>query len=73
MEDFLKIVLGCSFVLAIFAILFSVARFAIRDARKRGKSPLLVAIAAVCFFPWGLIAWLIFRPEPMPNPSQWVG
>ena len=73
MEDFLKVVLGCSFVLAILAILFFIARFAVQDARKRGKSPILVAIAAVCFFPWGLIAWLIFRPEPISGASQWAG
>jgi hypothetical protein len=37
---------------------------AVRDAERRGKSPWLVAIACVFFFPWGLIAWLIFRPDP---------
>jgi hypothetical protein len=38
---------------------------AVRDAERRGKSPVLVAIACVLFFPWGLVAWLIFRPDPI--------
>lgn len=38
------------------------------DARRRGKSPLLVSLACILFFPWGLVAWLVFRPEPIdPN------
>ncbi|MCE5308169.1 MAG: hypothetical protein LLG20_11065 [Acidobacteriales bacterium] len=37
----------------------------INDARRRGKSPLLVCIAVFGFFPWGLIAWILFRPEPV--------
>lgn len=36
--------------------------WAAADARKRGKSALLVCFALVVFFPWGLIAWLVFRP-----------
>ena len=35
------------------------------DAVRRGKSPLWVVLAVVLFFPWGLIAWLLFRPEPV--------
>jgi hypothetical protein len=38
---------------------------AARDAERRGKSPWLVSIACIFFFPWGLIAWLVFRPEPI--------
>jgi hypothetical protein len=61
------------FFAAFFAILFAVAlliglvaliQFCVKDARRRGKSPFLVSLAAVLFFPWGLIAWLIFRPGP---------
>jgi hypothetical protein len=44
--------------------------WAVRDARRRGKSPLLVLIAVVCFFPFGLIAWLLFRPTSSPAPVQ---
>jgi hypothetical protein len=35
------------------------------DARRRGKSPLLVVLVAVFFFPLGLILWPLFRPKPM--------
>ena len=34
------------------------------DARRRGKSPALVCIACILFFPWGTLAWLLFRPDP---------
>ena len=37
--------------------------WAINDAMNRRKSPLLVVIAVVFFFPFGLIAWLLFRPR----------
>jgi hypothetical protein len=46
-------------------ILGMAMRWCINDARRRGKSPTLVCIAVVFFFPWGLAAWLLFRPEPM--------
>jgi hypothetical protein len=36
------------------------------DARRRGKSPLLVTLLIFISFPLGLILWLLFRPEP-PN------
>ena len=38
--------------------------WAIRDARRREKSPILVVIAVVFFFPVGLVAWLLLRPKP---------
>lgn len=47
-------------VLAVFLVPWS-----IQDAKLRGKSPLWISLAVVFFFPWGLIAWLIFRPEPI--------
>ena len=47
-------------VLALFLAPWSVA-----DAKLRGKSPLLVSLAVILFFPWGLLAWLVFRPEPI--------
>jgi hypothetical protein len=37
--------------------------WAVNDAISRRKSPLLVVIAVVFFFPFGLIAWLLFRPD----------
>ena len=53
-------------VLTLGALLFGLValiRFYANDARRRGKSPLLVVLASALFFPWGLIAWLIFRPD----------
>jgi hypothetical protein len=44
-------------VLAVFLVPWS-----IQDAKLRGKSPLLISLAVVFFFPRGLLAWLIFRP-----------
>jgi hypothetical protein len=35
------------------------------DARRRGKSPLLVILLIVLCFPGGFIAWLLFRPDPL--------
>jgi hypothetical protein len=39
-------------------------RFCVADAKYRGRSPLLLTLLAVFCFPWGLIGWLLFRPEP---------
>ena len=51
------------FVLALFLVPWTIA-----DAKLRGKSPLLVSLAVVLFFPWGLLAWLVCRPDPIdPN------
>jgi NADH:ubiquinone oxidoreductase subunit 6 (subunit J) len=33
------------------------------DAKRRGKSPLLVSLMVILFFPVGLLAWLVFRPK----------
>ncbi len=33
------------------------------DAKRRGKSPFLVALLVIFFFPLGMLVWLIFRPE----------
>lgn len=50
------------FVLALFLVPWSV-----KDAKLRGKSPLLVSLGVIFFFPWGLLAWLVFRPEINPT------
>jgi hypothetical protein len=47
-----------------FALIALIIQACWIDARRRGKSPLLVALAVLFFFPLGLIAWLLFRPEP---------
>ncbi len=51
------------FLLFLGLVLF-IGRACAADAIRRGKSPLLVTVAVVFFFPFGLIAWLIFRPKP---------
>jgi hypothetical protein len=39
--------------------------FCAQDAKRRGKSPVLVALVIFLFFPLDWIAWLVFRPEPL--------
>lgn len=51
-----------SALLIAFAIILG---WCIRDAKRRGRSPLLVAIIVLFFFPLGWIAWLLFRPDPL--------
>jgi len=53
-----------SCLLLILVVAWS-ARLAAVDARRRGKSPLLVCIIVIFFFPIGAIAWLLFRPSPI--------
>jgi len=48
-----------------FALIALTIQACVTDARRRGKSPLLVSLAVIFFFPLGLIAWLLFRPEPL--------
>jgi len=55
------------FLVLIIAVILSIFSWCINDARLRGKSALLVLIAVIFFFPWGWIAWLIFRPPPIAN------
>jgi Flp pilus assembly protein protease CpaA len=53
-------------LLLFFAVILIL--WAIKDAMSRRKSPFLVVVAVVFFFPFGLIAWLLFRPavsEPL--------
>jgi hypothetical protein len=33
-----------------------------RDARRRGRSPVVVALMVILFFPIGLVIWLAVRP-----------
>lgn len=51
-------------IILIIFILVRIIKWCIDDARLRGKSPIFVVIAVMIFFPWGWIAWLIFRPQP---------
>ena len=43
-----------------------------QDARNRGKSPVLVCLVVIFFFPLGLILWLLLRP-PVCGPGQSSG
>lgn len=52
------------------ALLVLSMRVCIRDAQLRGKSPALVCIACILFFPWGTVAWLVFRPDPRDGPGS---
>jgi hypothetical protein len=53
-----------SFILLLpFMLLIVAIRACAADARRRGKSPLLVTLMAIFFLPLGPIAWLLFRPE----------
>ena len=51
--------------LAIILAFVLLAQWSLTDAKRRGKPPVLVLLAVIFFFPWGLIAWLLFRPEPI--------
>jgi ABC-type tungstate transport system substrate-binding protein len=56
---------GLLIPIVLLALLGITIMLCVADARYRGKSPLLVTVAVVFFFPFGLIAWLLFRPEPV--------
>jgi hypothetical protein len=49
------------------AFLLWLGRWAVRDARRRKKPALLVLIAVLLFFPWGWMAWVLFRPPLGPR------
>jgi hypothetical protein len=51
-------------------LLFLTVKACVADARRRGKSPLLVILAVFLCFPLGLILWLLFRPEPVDGARQ---
>ena len=48
-------------LLAMCAIVIYIS-WAVHDAKRRRKHPLLVVIAVAFFFPFGLLAWILFRP-----------
>lgn len=56
--------------LAALVFPFLLAWWSVIDAARRNKSPLLVALCVVLFFPIGLIVWLLFRPEPILPENQ---
>ena len=53
-------------VVCLLLILLAIAmRVLAKDARRRGKPPMLVVLLALVSFPLGLLLWLVFRPEPL--------
>jgi hypothetical protein len=49
--------------LCILAALIVTIRMCAKDAMRRGKSPWLVTLLVIVFFPVGLLVWLVFRPK----------
>jgi hypothetical protein len=74
MSDFLRTLYGILAIVigwaAFFVLLALTMRICIHDAHRRGKSPALVCIACILFFPWGTLAWLVFRPDPKNRPGS---
>ena len=52
-------------LIVFLAVLAWILRICAADARRRGKSPLLVTLLIFVSFPLGLLVWLLFRPEPL--------
>jgi len=52
-------------VVVFLGILWWTLRACAIDARRRGRSPLLVILLVFVSFPLGLLLWLLFRPEPL--------
>jgi drug/metabolite transporter (DMT)-like permease len=67
MRDALSVLVPFFVALILLAIFIALVQFCWSDAKKRGKSPVLVTVLVLCFFPVGLVAWLLFRPEPPPH------
>lgn len=64
MRDALSVLLPFFIALIFLVVLGALLHFCWNDAKQRGKPPLLVTLLVFCFFPVGLVAWLLFRPEP---------
>jgi hypothetical protein len=50
-------------ILCILAAVIATIRLCAKDAIRRGKSPWLVTLLVIVFFPLGLLVWLVFRPK----------
>lgn len=51
-------------LLTIVIVAIWTSAWAFHDARKRGKNPVVVALLVLfAAWPFGLILWLIFRPD----------
>jgi len=49
--------------LCVLAALVASVAMCAADAKRRGKSPWLVSLMVILFFPLGLLAWLAVRPK----------
>jgi hypothetical protein len=56
-------ILDVVLILCIVAALIATVRMCAKDAMRRGKSPWLVTLMVIGFFPFGLLVWLVFRPK----------
>jgi hypothetical protein len=50
-------------ILCILAAFIATVRICAKDAIRRGKSPWLISLMVIMFFPFGLLVWLMFRPK----------
>ena len=63
MEEVSQVIAGTLIFAFFLTLVLFVLNWCVQDAQLRGKSGFLVFIAVFFFFPWGWIAWLIFRPD----------
>ncbi len=64
-EEKIPLLLAFLGVVVLIHILCFTLKWCVGDAKKRGTSISLVVVAVILFFPFGLIGWLWFRPEPV--------
>lgn len=50
-------------ILCIVTAFIATVRMCAKDAIRRGKSPWLITLMVIVFFPFGLLVWLAFRPK----------
>jgi uncharacterized membrane protein YwaF len=63
--EFFPRLLAILFIGTLLLAFALVVRITVKDARRRGKSPVLVTLLVLISFPLGLIVWRLFRPEPI--------
>ena len=66
----MEVIASFIIIIVVVTLLILLIGWAIDDANARGRSALCVTIAVVLFFPWGWIAWLLFRPDRKIRPRQ---
>ena len=69
-HDF-SVIVDLVLILCILAAFIATVRMCAKDANRRGKSPWLVTLMVILFFPFGLLVWLVFRPKVIkPDANQ---